>query len=190
MDRGFKQVGTCTPWHGAHEGADPEAMQDVTQLTPPQRSFWHKCGSTSTVSPLAVDQVAGHRRWRPAAGTRGRHGSGACGARGPLRGPFGRGRFQGPEVDVDALRAEIEAEVRAELKADASIAASEPDEDRLMRATLRRPRPPPRPPKPRPRARRAPSRRGPVVVCSVQAPKMTYDGPEGGKQSGSSRTRS
>ncbi|MEC8626205.1 MAG: hypothetical protein VXY39_04760, partial [Candidatus Thermoplasmatota archaeon] len=46
MDRGFEAGRHLhAVASGAHEGADPEAMQDVTQLTPPQRSFCPKCGS-------------------------------------------------------------------------------------------------------------------------------------------------
>ena len=41
-------------------------MQDVTQLTPPQRSFCPKCVRHQQFHRSPVDQVAGHRRWRPA----------------------------------------------------------------------------------------------------------------------------
>ena len=63
MDRGFEagrhlHAGAC----GAHEGADPEAMQYVKKLTPPQRSFAQSVARTSTVSPHISGPRARHGR--------------------------------------------------------------------------------------------------------------------------------
>ena len=80
---------------------------------------------------------------------------------------------------MDALRAEIEAEVRAELKADASVAASEPEEIsdagdvEEAKATTA-------PAKAKAKANAKPKKAG-GGLFGAKRPKMTYDGPEGGK---------
>ncbi len=131
MDRGFEagrhlHAVAC----GAHEGADPEAMQDVTQLTPPQRSFCPKCGSD--INSFTVHQWT---KWQGTADgvllleLEAAMEAALVELAAHYEDRLDEAASKGPEVDVDALRAEIEAEVRAELKADASVAASEAEED-------------------------------------------------------------
>ena len=89
---------------------------------------------------------------------------------------------KGPEVDVDALRAEIEAEVRAELKADASVAASEPDEDSSDAGDVEEAKATTAPAKAKAKSKASakPKKAG-GGLFGAKRPKMTYDGPEGGK---------
>ena len=184
MDRGFEagrhlHAVAC----GAHEGADPEAMQDVTQLTPPQRSFCPKCGSD-------INSFTAHQ-WTKWQGT----------ADGVLlleleaameaalvelaahyEDRLGEGSSKGPEVDVAALRAEIEAEVRAELKADASVAASEPEEDSSDAGDVEEAKTTTAPAKAKAKSKAdAKPKKAGGGLFGAKRPKMTYDGPEGGK---------
>ena len=184
MDRGFEagrhlHAVAC----GAHEGADPEAMQDVTQLTPPQRSFCPKCGSD-------INSFTAHQ-WTKWQGT----------ADGVLlleleaameaalvelaahyEDRLDGAASKGPEVDVDALRAEIEAEVRAELKADASVAASEPEEDSSDGGNVEEAKTTTAPAKAKAKSKAgAKPKKAGGGLFGAKRPKMTYDGPEGGK---------
>ena len=115
MDRGFEagrhlHAVAC----GAHEGADPEAMQDVTQLTPPQRSFCPKCGSD--INSFTTHQWT---KWRGTAdGVLLLELEAAMEAALVELAAHYEDRLEaspskGQGVDMDALRAEIEAEVRA-----------------------------------------------------------------------------
>jgi hypothetical protein len=184
MDRGFEagrhlHAVAC----GAHEGADPEAMQDVTQLTPPQRSFCPKCGSD-------INSFTAHQ-WTKWQGT----------ADGVLlleleaameaalvelaahyEGLLDGAASKGPEVDVDTLRAEIEAEVRAEMKADASVASSVPEEDSSDAGDVEEAKTTTAPAKAKAKSKAdAKPKKAGGGLFGAKRPKMTYDGPEGGK---------
>ena len=184
MDRGFEAGRHLhAVASGAHEGADPEAMQDVTQLTPPQRSFCPKCGSD-------INSFTAHQwtKWRGTAdGVLLLELEAAMEAALVELAAHYEDRLEatspkGPEVDVDALRAEIEAEVRAELKADASAAASEPEEDSSDTVGAEEAKATTAPAKAKAKSKAAakPKKAGGGVFGSKR-PKMTYDGPEGGK---------
>ena len=187
MDRGFEagrhlHAVAC----GAHEGADPQAMQDVTQLTPPQRSFCPKCGSDinsftthqwtkwqgtadgvlllelEAAMEAALMELAAHYEDR-------------------LEGTSGTGG----DVDVDALRAEIEAEVRAEMSAGAAVEASDssvedaaPVESGKVEETTTTTAPAKAEAKSK--AATKPKKAG-GGLFGAKRPKMSYEGPEGGK---------
>jgi len=184
MDRGFEAGRHLHAVAvGAHEGADAEAMQDVAQLTPPERSFCPKCGSD-------INSFTAHQ-WTKWQGT----------ADGVLlleleaameaalvelaahyEDRLDGAASKGPEVDVDALRAEIEAEVRAELKADASVAASEPEEDSSDAGDVEEAKATTAPAKAKAKSKaNAKPKKAGGGLFGAKRPKMTYDGPKGGK---------
>ena len=173
MDRGFEagrhlHAVAC----GAHEGADPEAMQDVTQLTPPQRSFCPKCGSD--INSFTTHQWT---KWRGTAdGVLLLELEAAMEAALVELAAHYEDRLEaspskGQGVDMDALRAEIEAEVRAELKAGGSEKPEDSSEaTRPVRLTARKQRHPLRHPRRRRRrARPTRSQRNQAAACSGQS---------------------
>ena len=181
MDRGFEagrhlHAVAC----GAHEGADPEAMQGVTQLTPPQRSFCPKCGSD--INSFTTHQWT---KWRGTAdGVLLLELEAAMEAALVELAAHYEDRLEAtsskePEVDMDALRAEVEAEVRAELKAAAGSEISEDEADsgeaEEAKATTA-----PAKAKAKSKAAAKPKKAG-GGLFGAKRPKMTYDGPEGGK---------
>ena len=186
MDRGFEagrhlHAVAC----GAHEGADPEAMQDVTQLTPPQRSFCPKCGSD--INSFTTHQWT---KWRGTAdGVLLLELEAAMEAALVELAAHYEDRMEaspskGQGVDMDALRAEIEAEVRAELKAGGSEkpedssegdeAGAADSEDAKASTSA------PAKAKAKSKADAKPKKSGGGMFGSKR-PKMTYEGPEGGK---------
>ena len=188
MDRGFEagrhlHAVAC----GAHEGADPKAMQDVTQLTPPQRSFCPKCGSD--INSFTTHQWT---KWRGTAdGVLLLELEAAMEAALVELAAHYEDRMEGAsskgsEVDVNALRAEIEAEVRAEMKADAGAESSEPSEaavnpaDADADADAAKATTAPAKAKGKSKAAAKPKKAG-GGMFGAKRPKMTYDGPEGGK---------
>ena len=184
MDRGFEagrhlHAVAC----GAHEGADPAAMQDVTQLTPPQRSFCPKCGSD-------INSFTAHQwtKWRGTADgvllleLEAAMEAALVELAAHYEDRLDEAASKGPEVDVDALRAEIEAEVRAELKADASVAASEHDEDSSDAGGAEEAKTTTAPAKAKAKSKAAAKpKKASGGAFGSKRPKMTYDGPEGGK---------
>jgi hypothetical protein len=91
---------------------------------------------------------------------------------------------EAPAVDAKALRAEIEAEVRAELSA--SKEAGEPDEsvssgsDEGEKEPAKKASSTPKPAKAKSKASAKPKKGG-GGLFGAKRPKMTYDGPKGGK---------
>lgn len=171
---------------GAHEGADPEAMQDVSQLTPPQRSFCPKCGSD--INSFTTHQWT---KWRGVAdGVLVLQLEAAMEAALVDLAAHYEVRLEeagstGSDVDVAALRAEIEAEIRAEMKDSGASSPSEEDADAEPESAEKAP------------AKESPSTSAPTKakakskekskpkkgggMFGAKRPKMTYDGPKDGK---------
>ncbi|DAC18727.1 MAG TPA: zinc ribbon domain-containing protein [Candidatus Poseidoniaceae archaeon] len=181
MDRGFEagrhlHAVAC----GAHEGADPEAMQDVAQLTPPERSFCPKCGSD--INSFTTHQWT---KWRGTAdGVLLLELEAAMEAALVELAAHYEDRLEASEstdsdVDVKALRAEIEAEIRAELQA-AEPASEQNASDESAAETTAEPeeKEAPKPAKPKAKSASKPKKGG---MFGAKRPKMTYDGPAGAK---------
>ncbi|MAI09874.1 MAG: hypothetical protein CMA08_04765 [Euryarchaeota archaeon] len=171
---------------GAHEGADPEAMQDVSQLTPPQRSFCPKCGSD--INSFTTHQWT---KWRGVAdGVLVLQLEAAMEAALVDLAAHYEVRLEeagstGSDVDVAALRAEIEAEIRAEMKDSGASSPAEEDADAEPESAEKAP------------AKESPSTSAPTKakakskgkskpkkgggMFGAKRPKMTYDGPKDGK---------
>ena len=171
---------------GAHEGADPEAMQDVSQLTPPQRSFCPKCGSD--INSFTTHQWT---KWRGVAdGVLVLQLEAAMEAALVDLAAHYEVRLEeagstGSDVDVAALRAEIEAEIRAEMKDSVASSPAEEDADAEPESAEKAP------------AKESPSTSAPTKakakskgkskpkkgggMFGAKRPKMTYDGPKDGK---------
>ncbi|MBV18483.1 MAG: hypothetical protein CMA56_01295 [Euryarchaeota archaeon] len=184
MDRGFEagrhlHAVAC----GAHEGADPEAMQDVTQLTPPKRSFCPKCGSD--INSFTTHQWT---KWRGTADgvllleLEAAMEAALVELAAHYEDRLGGTSSKGPEVDMNALRAEIEAEIRAEMKADVGSDSSEPSEAAVDSADAEEAKATTAPAKAKGKSKAAakPKKAG-GGMFGAKRPKMTYDGPKGGK---------
>ena len=186
MDRGFeagRQLHAVAV--GAHEGADAEAMEDVAQLTPPDRSFCPKCGSD--INSFTTHQWT---KWRGVAdGVLLLELEAAMEAALIELAAHYEDRLEdsgaeAPAVDAKALRAEIEAEVRAELSA--SKEAGEPGEsvssqsDEGEKEPAKKASSTSKPAKAKGKASAKPKKGG-GGLFGAKRPKMTYDGPKGGK---------
>jgi hypothetical protein len=189
MDRGLAAAARIhAVASGTEAGSNPEAMSEVKVLEPPKRSFCPKCGSD--IHSMALHQWG---KWRGMADDvlllqleaameaalvefAGQHGSSDSTA---------------SKVDVDALRAEIEAEVRASMKAEgkdgaeASSAASSkttqaaksPAEGPATKASIAKDSPPKQEEKETKAA--APAKK--PSLFGSKRPKASYDGPPEGK---------
>ncbi len=185
MDRGFEagrhlHAVAC----GAHEGADHEAMQEVTQLTPPERSFCPKCGSD-------INSFTAHQwtKWRGTADgvllleLEAAMEAALVELAAHYEDRLDEAGSKGPEVDVEALRAEIEAEVRAAMKTDSGSEegdAAEKEEGEAESKDSTTATTAPAKAKAKSKASSKPKKAG-GGMFGAKRPKMTYDGPEGGK---------
>jgi len=181
MDRGFEagshlHAVAC----GAHEGADPEAMQDVAQLTPPERSFCPKCGSD--INSFTTHQWT---KWRGTADgvllleLEAAMEAALVELAAHYEDRLDASKSSGSDVDVKALRAEIEAEIRAELQA--SQPASEqsaPDESSAETTAEPEEKEAPKPTKSKAKSASKPKKGG---MFGAKRPKMTYEGPADAK---------
>lgn len=181
MDRGFEagrhlHAVAC----GAHEGADPEAMQHVAQLTPPERSFCPKCGSD--INSFTTHQWT---KWRGTADgvllleLEAAMEAALVELAAHYEDRLDASESSGSDVDVKALRAEIEAEIRAELQA--SQPASEqsaPDESSAETTAEPEEKEAPKPAKSKAKSASKPKKGG---MFGAKRPKMTYEGPADGK---------
>jgi cell pole-organizing protein PopZ len=188
MDRGFEAGRHLHAVAvGAHEGADAEAMQDVTQLTPPGRSFCPKCGSD--INSFTTHQWT---KWRGMAdGVLLLELEAAMEAALLELAAHYEDRLEqtgakAPAVDEKALRAEIEAKVRAELSASADggepAATESSTADDGAEEPVEKPSSISKPAqaKAKSKAGAKPKKSG-GGLFGAKRPKMTYDGPAGGK---------
>jgi RNA polymerase subunit RPABC4/transcription elongation factor Spt4 len=186
MDRGFeagRQLHAVAV--GAHEGADAGAMEDVAQLIPPDRSFCPKCGSD--INSFTTHQWT---KWRGVADgvllleLEAAMEAALIELAAHYEDRLEHSGAEAPAVDAKALRAEIEAEVRAELSA--SKEAGEPDEsvssgsDEGEKEPAKKASSTPKPAKAKSKASAKPKKGG-GGLFGAKRPKMTYDGPKGGK---------
>ncbi|MCH1411481.1 MAG: hypothetical protein L7U48_05310 [Candidatus Poseidoniaceae archaeon] len=177
MDRGFEagrhlHAVAC----GAHEGADPEAMQDVAQLTPPERSFCPKCGSD--INSFTTHQWT---KWRGTADgvllleLEAAMEAALVELAAHYEDRLDASESSGSDVDVKALRAEIEAEIRAELQAsEPASEQSAPDASAAETTAEPEEKEAPKPAKPKAKSASKPKKGG---MFGAKRPKMTYEGP-------------
>ncbi|MBD38899.1 MAG: hypothetical protein CMB11_00755 [Euryarchaeota archaeon] len=188
MDRGFEAGRHLHAVSvGAHEGADAEAMQDVAQLTPPERSFCPKCGSD--INSFTTHQWT---KWRGVADgvllleLEAAMEAALVELAAHYEDRLEQAGAEAPAVDEKALRAEIEAEVRAELSASkeasegAESDSSEDDDGEKEPAKKAASTSKPAKAKAKSKAGAKPKKAG-VGMFGAKRPKMTYDGPKGGK---------
>ena len=181
MDRGFEagrhlHAVAC----GAHEGADPEAMQDVAQLTPPERSFCPKCGSD--INSFTTHQWT---KWRGTADgvllleLEAAMEAALVELAAHYEDRLDASESSGSDVDVKALRAEIEAEIRAELQAsEPASEQSAPDASAAETTAEPEEKEAPKPAKPKAKSASKPKKGG---MFGAKRPKMTYEGPADAK---------
>jgi len=181
MDRGFEagrhlHAVAC----GAHEGADPEAMQDVAQLTPPERSFCPKCGSD--INSFTTHQWT---KWRGTADgvllleLEAAMEAALVELAAHYEDRLDASESSGSDVDVKALRAEIEAEIRAELQAsEPASKQSAPDASAAETTAEPEEKEAPKPAKPKAKSASKPKKGG---MFGAKRPKMTYEGPADAK---------
>lgn len=188
MDRGFEAGRHLHAVAvGAHEGADAEAMQDVSQLTPPQRSFCPKCGSD--INSFTTHQWT---KWRGMADgvllleLEAAMEAALVELAAHYEDRLEQASVEASAVDEKAIRAEIEAKVRAELSDSAE--EGEPDapasskDDDAEEEPAEKPASTSKPAKAKAKSKAgAKPKKGGGGLFGAKRPKMTYDGPEGGK---------
>ena len=188
MDRGFEAGRHLHAVAvGAHEGADAEAMQDVSQLTPPQRSFCPKCGSD--INSFTTHQWT---KWRGVADgvllleLEAAMEAALVELAAHYEDRLEQAGVEASAVDEKAIRAEIEAKVRAELSDSAEegepdAPASSKDDDAEVEPA-EKPASTSKPAKAKAKSKAgAKPKKGGGGLFGAKRPKMTYDGPEGGK---------